>query len=60
MMRLDYNDQVRHRRRDQYGVYKGDTYNGVPAGYADTVWVVFDGEDTAERVSRDQLAKVIG
>jgi hypothetical protein len=59
-MRLDYNDRIRHRRRDQYGTFKGDTYNGVPAGDAVTVWVVFDGEDTAERVSRDQLAKVIG
>ena len=59
-MKLHYNDKIRHRRRDQYGIFKGDTYQGVPAGDADTVWVIFDDEDTAERVSRDQLAKVVG
>jgi hypothetical protein len=59
-MRLTTGDQIRHRRRNQYGTFHGDTFNGVPAGDADTVWVVFDGSDTAERVSRHQLAKVVG
>jgi len=53
MHKLYLDDRVYHRRRQQYGTYRGLTDT------TDTVWVRFAGEQDAEKVSRDQLSKVM-
>lgn len=50
-MNLRPGDYVRHRRRDEYGVFVSKTSD------PETVIVKFDGGDE-EKVSRSQLAKV--
>lgn len=54
-MKIRPGDKVRHRRRDQYGVYSSDV-----AGDPDSAMVTFEGDDVPTKVSRDQLAKVMG